>query len=64
MIDLPAKDFATGSVAGRKAVLVKPTTPDGFGESVIVVAEPWGITLLDAVGMTLGELQRIAEGLY
>jgi hypothetical protein len=51
-------------VAGRKAVLVKPTTPDGFGESVIVVAEPWGITLLDAVGMTLGELQRIAEGLY
>jgi hypothetical protein len=43
---------------------VKPTTPEGFGESAIVIAEPWGVTILDAVGMTLGELQKIAEGLY
>ncbi len=64
MVDLPAKDFTAGSVAGRKAIFVKPTTPEGFGESAIVIAEPWGVTILDAVGMTLGELQKIAEGLY
>jgi hypothetical protein len=63
-VDLPAQDFAAGSIAGRKAVLVKPTTADGSGDSAIVIAEPWGLTVLSAHGITLSELQRVAEGLY
>jgi len=63
-IHLPAQDFGPGTLAGRKAVFVKPTTPDGAGNSAIVVAEPWGVTVLEADGITLAELQRIAEGLY
>jgi hypothetical protein len=61
---LPAKDFSAGSVSGRNAVFVKPTTPEGFGQSVIVIAEQWGVTTIDATGLTFAEVQRIAEGLY
>jgi hypothetical protein len=63
-VDLPAQDFAPGFVAGRKAVMVRPTTDDGSGDSTIVVLEPWGLTVLSAHGITLQELQRVAEGLY
>lgn len=52
------------TIAGRPAVAFRPLTPEGWGPSALVVAEPWGITRLQATGLPAHELQRIAEGLY
>ncbi len=64
LVDLPARDFSPGTISGRMAVLVRPTTSDGFGDSAVVVADPQGVTVLYARGITLAELVNVAEGLY
>lgn len=51
-------------VAGRPAALFEPLTVDGFGPSAVVIAEPFGVTTVQAYGITETELLRIAEGLY
>jgi hypothetical protein len=63
-ISLPADDFSPGAIAGRPAVLIRPTTPEGVGSSAIVIAEDFGVTVLQASGLRLEELIRVAEGLY
>jgi DNA-binding CsgD family transcriptional regulator len=61
---LPTEEFEAGIVAGRPAVFVPPTTPEGSGISVIAIAEPFGMTVLQAKGITFEELLRVAESLY
>ena len=52
------------SIMGRPAVAFRPLTPEGWGSSALVIAEPWGTTTLQAFGLPAEELQKIAEGLY
>lgn len=63
-LNLPEEDFSPGEIAQRPAVLVKPATADGFGESAILIAEPFGLTILHGMGISLSELQKVAESLY
>jgi hypothetical protein len=64
IIDAPADRVNPGSIGGRSAVLVRPLTDSGFGESAVYVKESFGLTVLRASGIPLGELVRIAESLY
>ena len=54
----------SATIAGRPAVIVDPFTADGFGDSAVVIREPWGITLIQANGLPTSEIVQIAESLY
>jgi len=51
-------------VAGRAAVLFRPLSDDGFGQSALFIAEPWGMTAIQAYGLSETELLKVASGLY
>lgn len=53
-----------GTILGRPAVIGEPITKSGLGPSEVIIAEPFGVTIVRANGLTLDELIRIAEGLY
>lgn len=63
------QDFATGrvradTVGERPAVVIPPLTPEGFGETHVIIQEPSGGTLrVSGFAMPLSEVQRIAEAL-
>lgn len=65
--EVPLQQAATrasaATVLGRPAVAFRPLTPEGWGPSALVIAEPWGTTTLQATGLPAAELERIAEGL-
>lgn len=63
-LDVPAERARTGFVDGRTALIVRPISQDGFGDSAIVILEATRITRITADGITEEELLRIAEGLY
>lgn len=54
---------SAGTVSGRPAALIKPLTPEGYGQSAVIVAEDFGITIVSAFGLPLEETIKIAEGL-
>ena len=62
-IDASAGRVSAATVAGKPAVLVAPLTPDGFGQSAVIVAEDFGITIVSADGLPLEETVKIAESL-
>jgi hypothetical protein len=58
-----ADRVSAGTVGGKPAVLVEPITPDGYGQSAVIVAEDFGITIVSAFGLPLEETVKIAKGL-
>jgi hypothetical protein len=56
------------TVAGRPAVLMRPVTPAdvdvGVGDGAIVIAEDFGLTVIQGGALPLDEFIKIAEGLY
>ena len=62
-IDASAERVSPATVGGKPAVLVKPLTPEGYGYSMVIVAEDFGITSVVAFGLPLEETVKVAEGL-
>lgn len=63
-IDVAADRAEVTTIAGRNALIVHPLTPDGFGDSYALIAEPGGLTYIQAFGLPMSEVLRIAESLY
>lgn len=63
-LDVAADRAEVGKVAGMDAVLIRPVTEGGLGQSFVIVAEPWGLTVVEGYGLPLVETLRIAESLY
>jgi len=61
--DASADRVSAATVGGKPAVLIKPLTPEGYGYSVVIVAEDFGLTVIGADGLPLDETIKIAEGL-
>jgi hypothetical protein len=61
--DASRERVSAATVGGKRVVLVDPITPDGFGQSAVIVAEEFGITIVSASGLPIDETVRIAEGL-
>lgn len=54
----------TDTVSGRDAVIIPPFTPEGYGDSHIVLQDPAGGTIqLTGHDLPLSELRKIAEAL-
>ncbi len=62
-INASADRVSPGTINGKPAALVAPITPDGYGQSMVIVAEDFGITIVSAFGLPLEETVKIAEGL-
>jgi len=62
-IDASADRVSAATVGGKRAALVKPLAPDGFGYSMVIVAEDFGLTVIGASGLPIEETVKIAEGL-
>lgn len=62
-IDASAERVEAGTISGKKAVFVKPVTPEGIGESMVIVAEDFGLTVIYGYMAPMQELIKIAEGL-
>ncbi|MCJ7509549.1 MAG: hypothetical protein MUP14_01490 [Dehalococcoidia bacterium] len=62
-IDTSADRVSTATVGGKPAVVVAPLAPDGFGPSVVIVAEDFGLTYVVGLDLPLEETMKIAEGL-
>jgi len=58
-----ADRVSAATVGGKPAVLVAPLTPDGYGQSLVIVAEDFGLTIVFADGLPLAETVKVAEGL-
>jgi len=58
-----ADRVSAGTVGGKPAVLVAPLTPEGYGQSVVIIAEDFGLTIVFADGLPLDETVKVAEGL-
>jgi len=58
-----ADRISPATVGGKRAVVVKPLTPAGYGYSMIVVAEDFGLTIVGVDGLPMEETVKIAEGL-
>jgi hypothetical protein len=58
-----ADRVSAATVGGKPAVVVAPLAPDGFGQSTVIMAEDFGITIVFADGLPLEETMKIAEGL-
>ena len=56
------------SIKGRPGVLMRPVMPAdvdiGMGDAAIVIAEDFGLTVIQGTGLPLNEFIKIAEGLY
>jgi len=61
--DASAGRISAATVGGKRAVLVEPLTPAGYGYSGVIVAEDFGLTTVTAFGLALEETVKIAEGL-
>jgi hypothetical protein len=57
-----ADRISATTIGGKRAVLVEPITPDGYGYSMAIVAEDFGTTVVVAFGLPLEETVKIAEG--
>ena len=62
-LDHPADRVRAIEVDGRPAAIADPLTEDGFGRSLLAVNEEWGLTIIDANGITSAELLEIARGM-
>jgi len=58
-----ADRISSATVGGKRAAVVKPLTPAGYGWSMVIVAEDFGLTVIGADGLPLDETVKIAEGL-
>lgn len=56
------------TIAGRAGVLMRPVMPAdvdvGVGDMAIVIAEDFGLTVIQGSGLPVDEFIKIAEGLY
>ncbi|MGQ9573530.1 MAG: hypothetical protein ACUVV3_10200 [Dehalococcoidia bacterium] len=64
----PAERFGPITIAGRRGVLMRPVMPDGvdvgMDHAIILIPEDFGFTIVNGLGLPLGEIVKIAEGLY
>jgi hypothetical protein len=63
-IDVAFDRAVETTIGGRSAVLILPLTEDGFGESFALIADPGGLTYIQAWGLPISVVTRVAEGLY
>lgn len=64
-LDAPVDRVSAGSIRGRNGIVVRPILPNGLGDSAIILYENGIVTFIQIQGsLTLGEVRRIAEGLY
>lgn len=61
--DLASERWTATKVAGRPAAIAKPML-EGFGESSVVVWDDGVQTTIEADGLTVDDILRIAEGLF
>ncbi len=62
-LDYPTGRIVETTVGDSSAALSPPLSSDGYGQSAVVVNEPWGLTIVRAKGITQDELLRIAGSL-
>jgi len=62
-IDASAERVSAATVGGKRAALVAPLTPQGYGYSMVIVAEDFGLSVVVAFGLPIEETMKIAEGL-
>jgi hypothetical protein len=58
----PRKRISIGTVDGKEAVLIHPVAADGWGDSAVILKEPYGVTAITAVNLPFDEVLRIAKG--
>jgi hypothetical protein len=67
-LDGAAERMGPITIAGRAGVLMRPVMPAdvdvGVGDGAIVIAEDFGLTVIQGGGLPLDEFIKIAEGLY
>ncbi len=63
VLDYAADRLGRTNIGGRPAVVIQPLTEDGFGNSSIVINEPFGVTIIHASGITGSDLLLVAESL-
>jgi len=61
--DASAGRISAATVEGKRAAVVEPLTPEGYGYSMVIVAEDFGLTSVVAFGLPIEETVKIAEGL-
>ena len=61
--DASAERVSAATVGGKSAVLVAPLAPDGFGQSAVIMAEDFDITIVSGLDLPMEETMKIAEGL-
>jgi hypothetical protein len=64
-LSIPDERWSGGTIAGHPAAVARPILANGLGESAVVIASDGGvITIVQATGLTLENVLRIAEGLF
>jgi hypothetical protein len=53
----------SGSVAGRPSVIIPPFTPEGAGDTHVIIREEKGTIRISGFGMPLSEIQKVGEAL-
>ena len=61
--DASADRVSAATVGGKRAVLVAPLTREGYGYSMVILAEDFGLSVIGADGLAIDETIKIAEGL-
>lgn len=62
-LDYSADRLVETFIGSTPAIVIGPLTDDGFGRSVVVLNEPFGVTVIKASGITLAELLKIASAI-
>lgn len=63
-INASAERVRAGQVNGRPAVFVLPQVDDPlFADSMVIVAEPFGITVVIGEGLPFDEVLKVARGI-
>ena len=60
--DVAVDSVTEAKIGGRDAIIIKPATPDGIGQtSLVIFPEPFGITIVYAFSLSETELLAVAE---
>lgn len=63
-LSFPSDRASAEAIAGYDAVLLRPITTDGFGPSAVIVKDEFGLTIIEAEGLTADEVLAVARSLY
>ena len=61
--DVSEDRIASGEIGGKKAILISPLTPEGHGDTHVIVVESGGTLRVSGFGFPLSEIQKVAEAL-